>query len=94
VERALALDPELVETQAAHARLLLAEQRYEESAVAFERAIRLNPNYAYARQWYGRLLCNRGRLEEGLAEMKIATQLDPLSPIVTSNYALYLLNLA
>jgi TolB-like protein/Tfp pilus assembly protein PilF len=90
VERALALDPELVETQAAHARLLLAEQRYEESAVAFERAIRLNPNYAYARQWYGRLLCNRGRLEEGLAEMKIATQLDPLSPIVTSNYALYL----
>jgi tetratricopeptide (TPR) repeat protein len=90
VERALVLGAELGEVQATYARLLLAERRYEESAAAFQWAIRVNPNHAYARQWYGRLLCNRGRLEEGLAEMKVATQLDPFSPIVTSNYALYL----
>ena len=79
-EKALSLDPNIVE---AHTALALYKQLYEwdwEGAEhAFKRAISVNPNYATAHQWYGEFLALMGRTEESIAEVEKAVELDPTS---------------
>jgi eukaryotic-like serine/threonine-protein kinase len=84
IERALALDPTLVE---AHTSLAYGTMLYEwdwaAAEASFQRAIALNPSYAPAHHWYADFLAGRGRLEDALREMTRAHELDPLSPIVS-----------
>jgi len=85
IERALAIDPALVE---AHTSLAYGTMLYDwdwaSAEASFLRAIELNPSYAPAHHWYGDFLAGRGRFEEGLREMQLAHELDPLSPIVAA----------
>jgi tetratricopeptide (TPR) repeat protein len=57
----------------------------------FVRAIELNPSYATAHHWNAMNLGLLGRHEEALAEMKKAVSLDPLSLIINSDLAEFLL---
>jgi eukaryotic-like serine/threonine-protein kinase len=84
IERALAIDPTLVE---AHTSLAYGTMLYEwdwaSAEASFARALELNPSYAPAHHWYADFLAGRGRLEEALREMTRAHELDPLAPIVS-----------
>jgi eukaryotic-like serine/threonine-protein kinase len=88
IERALAIDPALVE---AHTSLAYGTMLYEwdwvSAEASFRRAMELNPAYAPAHHWYADFLAGRGRLEEALREMTRAHELDPLSPIVRAETA-------
>jgi serine/threonine-protein kinase len=85
IERALAIDPALVE---AHTSLAYGTMLYDwdwaAAEASFHRAIELNASYAPAHHWYADFLAGRGRLEEALREMHRAHELDPLSPIVAA----------
>ena len=66
-ERALALDPQSAEAEAALAWVLYSYVwDFPASETAFQRAIALDPNYATAYQWYGDYLCAMGRLDEAI----------------------------
>lgn len=84
-QRAIALDPELVE---AHVSLVFARFLYHRDWAAaesgFPRAIAMNPNYAPAHQWYGIYLISAGRTDEALRELRRASELDPLSLVIHS----------
>ncbi|MFL5618013.1 MAG: protein kinase domain-containing protein [Gemmatimonadaceae bacterium] len=88
IERALAIDPKLVEalTSLAYGTMLY-EWDWASAESSFRRAIELNPSYAPAHHWYADFLAGRGRLEESLREMTRAHELDPLSPIVRAETA-------
>ncbi|MFO1514510.1 MAG: adenylate/guanylate cyclase domain-containing protein [Verrucomicrobiota bacterium] len=90
LDRALQLDPELAEAWATRGNYLLHKEKFLEAEQAFQRALALNPNYASAHQWYGRLLFTLGKIDAGLGELELATRLDPLSPIIMSNYGMFL----
>jgi pentatricopeptide repeat protein len=85
IERALAIDPSLVE---AHTSLAYGTMLYDwdwaASEASFLRAIEINSSYAPAHHWYADFLAGRGRLEEALREMRRAHELDPLAPIVNA----------
>jgi pentatricopeptide repeat protein len=85
IERALAIDPALVEahTSLAYGRMLY-DWDWAAAEASFLRAIELNPSYAPAHHWYADFLAGRGRLEEALRGMQRAHELDPLSPIVAA----------
>jgi TolB-like protein/DNA-binding winged helix-turn-helix (wHTH) protein/Tfp pilus assembly protein PilF len=79
-ERALRLDPQSAEAEAALAWVLYSYVwDFPASETAFQRAIALDPNYATAYQWYGDFLCAMGRLDEASARFAQALTLDPLS---------------
>ena len=88
IERALAIDPTLVEalTSLAYGTMLY-EWNWASAEASFRRAMELNPSYAPAHHWYADFLVGRGRLEEALREMARAHELDPLSPIVRAETA-------
>jgi serine/threonine-protein kinase len=85
IERALAIDPALVEalTSLAYGTMLY-DWDWAASEASFRRAIELNPSYAPAHHWYADFLAGRGRLDDGLREMQVAHALDPLLPIVAA----------
>jgi tetratricopeptide (TPR) repeat protein len=80
VERALALDADLVD---AHTSLGLIHFQYDwawpEAEAEFRRAIEINPGYAPAHHFYADLLKARGRFAEATAQIEQAQELDPLS---------------
>lgn len=82
VEKALALDPDLVEAWLSLAELKCYYDYDARSAErAFDRALELDPNHAMGLFWHGWFLgAFRGRFAEGIAEMKRAVSLDPLWP--------------
>jgi adenylate cyclase len=89
VERALALQPLLVEALASRGYLRGRDTR---SALAdFRRAIQLNPSYPIAHHWYALTLVLLGRLSEALPQHQRAIELDPLAPTPHSAYATSLL---
>jgi adenylate cyclase len=88
VERALALEPLLVEALTSRGYLRTAP----DSALAdFRRAIELNPSYPIAHHWYALMLVSLGRLNEALPQHRRAIELDPLAPTVHGAYATSLL---
>ena len=88
VERALALEPELVEALATRAYLHACLDHAPDSALAdFRRAIALNPSYPSAYHWYAITLVSLGRLDEALREFRRAAELDPLAPTLHGAYA-------
>ena len=65
IERALAIDPTLVEalTSLAYGTMLY-EWDWASAEASFKRAMALNPSYAQPHHWYAEFLAGRGRLEE------------------------------
>jgi tetratricopeptide (TPR) repeat protein len=64
---------------------------FDSAGKEFLRAIELNPNYATAHHWNAMNLGLLGRPKEGLVEMRKAENLDPLSLIINSDLAEFLL---
>jgi adenylate cyclase len=92
VERALALEPLLVEALATRGYLRAHVDHAPDSAFAdFRRAIELNPSYAFAHDWYAITLVSLGRLDESREEFRHAIELDPLAPAIHRAYAMALL---
>jgi TolB-like protein/class 3 adenylate cyclase/Tfp pilus assembly protein PilF len=91
-DRALALQPDLVEALASRGYLRSHNHEFAASLADFRRAIELNPSYPLAHHWYSLALSSLGRFEEAIPEHRRALELDPLSPTPHSAYALTLLN--
>jgi TolB-like protein/Tfp pilus assembly protein PilF len=88
--KALALDPENVESIAIQGIVARSELRYADSVAFFERAMALNPSYASAYQWYGGGLGEMGDPEAGISMLRKAWSLDPRSRIIGYNLAWHL----
>lgn len=87
VERALALNPELPETQAALGQLRLDEGDRQGALDAFDRALEINPNYANAIIWSANVLQDAlARPDEAFPRYERAARLDPLSVPAVANY--------
>ena len=79
-ERALQLDPTLVDAQVALANALTVyDHDWQGAERAYTRIFERQPDHAQARLWYGMMLGHQGRLAEALAERQRALSLDPLS---------------
>lgn len=80
INKALALDPNLSDSQQS-----LAQLKYyyywdwDGAEQAFKRALELDPNSVNAHQFYARLLATMGRYQEALLEVEKARELDPRS---------------
>jgi tetratricopeptide (TPR) repeat protein len=81
-QRALQLDPRLVET---HALLGEVAMSYDWDLKTAENELRLsidlNPNYSTAHEWYAHLLMVEGRFDEALAESRHGIELEPATPL-------------
>ncbi len=83
VDKALELEPSLVEARLALAGLKFeAEWDFGGAEREFRRAVADAPNSAQAHQWYAALLESLGRFGEAIEEMTQAHALDPASPRV------------
>ena len=58
----------------------------------FQQALRINPNYATAHHWYAFDLWRNGQHDRSLSEMERAKELDPVSPIIGTDKAMFLLS--
>jgi tetratricopeptide (TPR) repeat protein len=78
--KALFLDPQLGETHAALAVVLLyADWDFAGAEREFKRAIELSPSYAEGHHQYSHLLLLLGRIDESFVESKKLLELDPVS---------------
>jgi tetratricopeptide (TPR) repeat protein len=92
VERALAIAPNLAEARAEHAfRLYFYEFDWTSAEREFRRVLAINPNVAAAHFGLASLLLNQDRAEEGFTQMRVARELDPMSPVLNTLEAAYLL---
>jgi serine/threonine protein kinase/tetratricopeptide (TPR) repeat protein len=79
VEKALAIDPDLVEAHVVLGRVkLFFEWDFAGAEKEFKQAIELNPNSAEAHAWFALYLETTGRTDEGRKEAQLAQRLDPL----------------
>jgi TolB-like protein/Tfp pilus assembly protein PilF/predicted Ser/Thr protein kinase len=86
--RALELDPELAEAEAALAMIRFVYDLDAPGAEAgFRRAIARKPDLANARHWFALYLMSVGRFDEARRELALARRLDPLSLIIQVNQA-------
>jgi adenylate cyclase len=86
--RALDLDPELAEAQAALGAIrLYSEWDVDGGEAALREAVRLNPSYAQAYNWLADALAANGRLDEALAAFQRARELDPFSALMNRDLA-------
>lgn len=84
-ERALALDPAMVEAVGALADVALYhEWDWAKAEQYFQRAMKLNPSLAMTHYHYAWKLALFNRLDEAIAEHKRARDLDPLRPVHTA----------
>src|SRR5262249_3925065 len=79
LDRALKLDPELVEARLLRAGALEWEWRWAEAETEYRRALELNPNGSRAHAGFARWLLYQGRTEEALAFSDRARALDPMA---------------
>src|SRR5271168_2152566 len=92
VLRALELDSSLSEAHTSLGYSLRAfDWDFDSAGKEFRRAIEINPSYATAHHWNAMNLGLLGRPEEALVEMRKAENLDPLSLIINSDLAEFLL---
>ena len=88
VERALEIDPTLLEAHAARGGLrLYLRQDFRGAEDELSRVVELAPSDAQAHDWLGDALAGLGRLEEALRHYRRAVELDPLSPLMHRDYA-------
>ena len=94
MERALELTPDLAE---AHTLLgwlrYWCEHDWAGAERAFRRALTLNPNTALASFGLGFMLLTIGRRDEGIALVRNARELDPMSLLICTMEAVFLLRL-
>ena len=88
LQKALAIDPDLSETQTA---LCDTKFSFEYDATGAEaacsRAVALDPNSSLAHLTYSRLLNSRSRFDEAFTEINTALDLDPASFLIQRHYA-------
>jgi TolB-like protein/DNA-binding winged helix-turn-helix (wHTH) protein/Tfp pilus assembly protein PilF len=90
--KALELDSSLSEAHTSLGYCLRSfDWDFDSAGKEFRRAIEINPSYATAHHWNAMNLGLLGRHKEALAEMKKAVSLDPLSLIINSDLAEFLL---
>jgi len=77
-ERALAIQPNLLEAQLVLANLLVDTGKVEQAVPLLRNALKINDNYAAAHWELGYAYRFAGMLDESLAECERARQLDPL----------------
>jgi len=77
-QKALALDPNLVEAHVALAFVLEEEWHWTEAEAEYRRALELNPNNADANAWFALWLVCQGRPDEAVAAVQHARALDPV----------------
>ncbi len=88
VERALEIDPALLEAHAARGALrLYLRQDFRGAEDELSRVVELAPSDAQAHDWLGDALAGLGRPEEALRHYRRAVELDPLSPLMHRDYA-------
>lgn len=87
LDKALQLDPELVEALTTLANFATVRRDFERAEAGFRQAIELNPSYPTAHQWYGSLLAAQGRFAESLQSKQKAVELDPMSVLMRVNLA-------
>ncbi len=81
-QRALKLDPRLVEAHAVLGNVAMSyDWDFPGAEKEFKTAVKLNPNYTFAHEYYAHLLMAEGRYEEALAETRQALELEPALPI-------------
>src|SRR6266446_2622604 len=81
-QRALQLDPRLVEAHAVLGNVAMSyDWDFPGAEKEFKTAVKLNPNYTFAHEYYAHLLMVEGRYEEALAETRQALELEPALPI-------------
>jgi tetratricopeptide (TPR) repeat protein len=92
VRRALAIAPDLAEALAEQAfRLYWFDFEWASAEREFRRVLTINPNVAMAHFGLATLMLNQGRSDEGFREMRMARELDPMSPVLNTLEAGYLL---
>lgn len=80
VDRAIDLNPELAESQAARGRLLWNMGRGDEGLEYYREATRLNPNYSDAYVWMADFFVRRpNSIDDTFAALETALAVDPLS---------------
>jgi DNA-binding winged helix-turn-helix (wHTH) protein/TolB-like protein/Flp pilus assembly protein TadD len=88
-ERAVALDPESAEAQAALGHVMVQKDRdWEGAVIRFREALELNPAYTQAVFWLGNTLCMRGDTESALAHARKAQAMEPASVVFAANVGL------
>jgi TolB-like protein/Tfp pilus assembly protein PilF len=80
--RALALAPELAETQTSAALVMQLDGDWVGAEEGLRRALAINDGYAVARQRLALLLAWAGRIEESRREIEHAARFDPVSPVI------------
>ena len=85
VDKALELDPDLVEARTSLALIHYQfDWDWQQAEAEFQRAIAINPGYAPAHHLYADLLKALGRFDDAITQIELAQELDPLSlPINT-----------
>jgi pentatricopeptide repeat protein len=81
VQKALELEPELVEARVLHAGALQQDWRWAEAEAEYTRALEVNPSDSAAHVGYARWLLCQGRTREALAWAERGRALDPLALI-------------
>ncbi|HUG24315.1 winged helix-turn-helix domain-containing protein [Piscinibacter sp.] len=92
IQRALAAAPGLAEarTEAAF-KMYWYDFDWPGAEREFRLALAANPNVAMARFGLASLLLNQDQVDEGLVQLRTARELDPLSPVLNTLEAAYLL---
>ncbi|WP_158944953.1 hypothetical protein [Granulicella sp. S190] len=88
-QRALTLEPSMIEAHTAQACAFAMEWNWIEAESAFERALALGSHQATYRQ-YAAFLSARGRFDEAWAHLQTAQQMDPFSYRQKVSYARFL----
>lgn len=88
LERALDLEPALVDAIAARGALrLYLKQDYRRAVDDLSRVVELSPSHAQAHDWLGDALAADGRVSEAVRHYRRAVELDPLSALMHRDYA-------
>ncbi|MBI3367825.1 MAG: hypothetical protein HY021_05090 [Burkholderiales bacterium] len=88
----MSLTPNLAEARTERAfRLYWFDFDWAGAEDEFRRVLAINPNVAGVHFGLASLLLNQDRLDEGFAQLRTARELDPLSPVLNTLEAAYLL---
>ncbi len=93
IQRALALAPGLAEAHAGNGfKLYWYDFNWAGAELEFRRALDSNPNVVFAQLGLAMLMLTQDRPAQGFVHLRLARELDPLSPLLNSLEASYLLD--